>query len=75
MRNSQPFQMSPVGEYYIVYTFLISRSPILITITISSLSSQDIEQNVSETLAVVIKALRNPYRALCSYSNVYSAGT
>ena len=57
------------------YTFSISRSPVRITITISSLTSQDIEQNVSETLAVVIKVLRSPYRTFCCYSKVYSAVT
>ena len=47
MRNSQPFQMSPIVYFY---TFF-SRSPIRIIIIISTRTLQDIEQNVLETLA------------------------
>ena len=47
MRNSQPFQMSPIVYFY---TFF-SRSPIRIIIIISTRTLQDIEQNVLEALA------------------------
>ena len=54
--------MSPVGAYCIVYTFFISRNSIRITIIISSLTLQDIEQNVSETLACCSKvSSASPY--------------
>ena len=66
IRNAQfaTLSMSPVGGYCIVLYFLYepnSRNSIRITIIISSLTLQDIEQNVSETLAC--------------YSHVSSAAT
>ena len=73
MRNSEPFQMSPVGGYCTVLYFFVSRSSIRITIIISSLTLQDIEQHVSETLAD--QGIKEPPSSLafCCYSNVSSA--
>ena len=61
MRNSQPFQRHLLEHIVLFYTFFISRNSIRITKIISSLTLQDIEQNVSETSAC--------------YSNVSSAAT
>ena len=55
------FKCHPLEHIVYFYTFFVSRSSIRITIIISSLTLQDIEQNVSETLAC--------------YSNVSSAAT
>ena len=55
MRNSQPFQCHLLEHTVYFYTFFISRNSIRITIIFSSLTFQDIEQNVSETLACCSK--------------------
>ena len=55
MRNSQPFQCHLLEHIVYFYTFFISRNSVRITIIISSLTLQDIEQNVSETLACYSK--------------------
>ena len=78
MRNSQPFQMSPVGTVlysFIVFFFFVSRSSIRITIIILSPTLQNIEQNVSETVAD--QGIKEPLSSLafCCYSNVSLAVT
>ena len=55
MWNSQPFQCHLLEHTLKFYTFFTSRNSIRITIIISSLTLQDIEQNVSETLACCSK--------------------
>ena len=55
MRNSQPFQCHLLEHIVYFYTFFISRNSVRITIIISSLTLQHIEENVSETLACYSK--------------------
>ena len=56
MRNAEfgirnPFKCHLLEDIVYFYRFFISRSSIRITMIISSLTLQDIKQNVSETLA------------------------
>ena len=80
MRNSQPFQCDLLEHTVQFYTFFISRNSIRITIIISSLTLQEIEQNVSETLACsskvssaatyIIKENKLPKQQTTRYSSI-----